>query len=61
MSLRTSCSHLVVLLVIFVKCGSDVLVGSFNMLAGDEPLDLRMQVLPPTTIFNGLPVTLTEN
>jgi hypothetical protein len=40
--------------------GSYVLVV-FNQLVGEKPTDLRMQMPPPTTNFDGLPVSLAEN
>jgi hypothetical protein len=36
-------------------------VGFFDQLFGYEPTDLRMQVQPPTTKFDGLYVFLAEN
>jgi hypothetical protein len=36
-------------------------IGFFNHFVGDKPAELRMQVPPLTTNFNGLHVSLTEN
>jgi hypothetical protein len=36
-------------------------VDFFNLLVCEEPTDLRMRIPPPTTKFDGLDVSLTEN